>query len=113
MKTMLENPDSIDPEKIEEVKNQESWEKIAMKILMNCWKAKNANMFHEAVDPIRLQIYDYHDIVKEPMDFGTIKKKLTYNVYRDVSKWESDMNLVFSNCTLYNGYDNPYGKAAL
>lgn len=47
------------------------------------------------------------------MDFGTIKKKLTYNVYTGSQKFIYDMNLVFSNCTLYNGFDNPYGKAAL
>lgn len=62
---------------------------------------------------MKLKIIDYLDIVKEPMDFGTIKKKLTYNVYPSVKKFISDMILVFSNCTLYNGFDNPYGKAAL
>lgn len=47
------------------------------------------------------------------MDFGTIKKKIAYNVYRDSKEFVYDMNLVFSNCTLYNGFDNIYGKTAL
>lgn len=45
-RAMFENPDGIDPEKIEEVKNQESWEKSAMRIINNCWKAKNASIFY-------------------------------------------------------------------
>jgi hypothetical protein len=35
-----------------------------LKILTNCWKAKNANLFHEAVDPEKMGILDYFDIVK-------------------------------------------------
>lgn len=46
------------------------------------------------------------------MDLGTIKKKLTYNVYENVNRFIYEMNLVFANCILYNGADNPYGKAA-
>jgi hypothetical protein len=47
------------------------------------------------------------------MDFSTIKKKLTYNVYSSTKLFVYDMNLVFSNCTLYNGLDNVYGKTAI
>ena len=47
------------------------------------------------------------------MDFGTIKRKLTYNVYEDPKEFVYDMNLVFNNCTLYNGTANHYGKTAL
>lgn len=65
------------------------------------------------MDYVKLNIFDYPQIVKKPMDFGTIKKKLTYNVYHKAKDFTDDMNLVFSNCTLYNGLDNPYGKTAL
>lgn len=37
------------------------------------------------------------------MDFGTIKKKLTYNVYNNVGEFIFDMKLVFDNCVRYNG----------
>lgn len=63
--------------------NSEHWHKTAMKILMSCWKGKNASMFHEPVDVAGLGIYDYPEVVTKPMDFGTIKKKLTYNVYEN------------------------------
>jgi len=37
------------------------------------------------------------------MDFGTIKKKLTFNVYNGVQEFITDMKLVFDNCVRYNG----------
>jgi len=58
---------------IKENKEKETWEKVAKRILNNVWKLKGAFYFHSPVDPIRLKIDDYFDIVKKPMDFGTIK----------------------------------------
>lgn len=37
------------------------------------WKSKGAYFFHSPVDPKKFNIPDYFDIVKKPMDFGTIK----------------------------------------
>lgn len=36
-------------------------------------KLKGAYLFLEPVDPIKLGIEDYFTIIKNPMDFGTIK----------------------------------------
>lgn len=47
------------------------------------------------------------------MDFGTIKKKLICNLYRNVDEYIKDMNLVFENCVLYNGMDNIVAKYAI
>jgi hypothetical protein len=41
----------------------------------------SAWIFHEPVDPIKLEIPDYIDVIKHPMDFGTIKNKLNTNQY--------------------------------
>lgn len=51
-------------------------------MLMNCWKIKGAYIFHDPVDPKKFGISDYFDIVKHPMDFGTVKRKLQHNFYR-------------------------------
>lgn len=53
-------------------------------MLSICWKSKGGYYFHEPVDPSKYGIVDYFDIISEPMDFGTIKKKLTFNVYNNV-----------------------------
>jgi len=47
------------------------------------------------------------------MDFGTIKKKLTFNVYKNVQEFISDMKLVFDNCVKYNGIENMIAKHAI
>jgi hypothetical protein len=65
------------------------------------------------VDPSKYGIDDYFDIVTEPMDFGTVKKKLTFNVYTSVGEFSSDMKLVFDNCVKYNGVENLIAKHAI
>ena len=37
------------------------------------WKIKGAYLFYEPVNPTKFGIDDYFNIVKKPMDFGTIK----------------------------------------
>jgi bromodomain-containing factor 1 len=58
-------------------------------------------------------LLDYPTIVKYPMDFGTIKRKITLNAYENELEFQEDMNLVFDNCILYNGTDKDIGKMAL
>ena len=47
-------------------------------------------------------LYDYLQVVKEPMDLGTIRSKLTKNEYKKPAEFARDMRLVWSNCKLYN-----------
>lgn len=82
-------------------------------MLSLCWKTKGGYYFHEPVDPSRYNIDDYFDIIEHPMDFGTIKKKLTFNVYNNVQEFSHDMKLVFDNCVKYNGIENQIAKHAL
>lgn len=87
--------------------------KIAQKVLSICWKSKGGYYFHEAVDPSKYGIDDYFDIIAEPMDFGMIKRKLTFNVYNNVGEFIYDMKLVFDNCVKYNGIENLIAKHAI
>lgn len=80
---------------------------------MICWKAKGGFYFHEPVDPAKFGIDDYFEIITEPMDFGTVKKKLTHNVYGNIAEFIRDMNLVFDNCVKYNGSENIVAKHAI
>lgn len=45
----------------------------------NIWKTKDSKLFHHPVDPIKLNIPEYNQVIKRPMDFSTIKKKLAQN----------------------------------
>lgn len=69
---LLMNPEKINT-MMEEGEKKDSWEKVAKKILSTLWKMRGAYIFFEPVDPKKLKIEDYFDIIKNPMDFGTIK----------------------------------------
>ncbi len=44
------------------------------------------------------------------MDLGTIKKKLSLNVYLKPKDWVDEVNQVFINCKLFNGAENFVAK---
>ena len=107
----LNNPDSIPQELLEETL-QESWEKVATKVLNLCWKMKPAYWFHEPVNPAKFGIFDYFDIVTKPIDLGSIKKKLNYNVYNSAQEFVDDVRQVFKNSYLYNGENHEVSLCA-
>jgi len=63
---------------------------------------KFARPFSQPVDHVLLRIPDYPVIVKNPMDLGTIKNKLISGKYKVVNEFLDDVELVWSNCYLYN-----------
>jgi hypothetical protein len=113
IKAMLDNPEEIDMGQIEQIKSKNVWIKSAIKVLTTCSKTKGGYYFHDPVDPAKFGIDDYFDIIKEPMDFGTIRKKLNHNVYEGIDDFVRDMKLVFSNCLKYNGEENMISKYAI
>jgi hypothetical protein len=69
-----ENLDKMEiPDMPDSVPVYDSWEKAAKRIINNIWKHNSAYIFHEPVDPVKLNVPDYYDIIKNPMDFATIK----------------------------------------
>jgi hypothetical protein len=82
--------------------NQTLWYKTCTKLLEQIVKDKWAGPFKFPVDPVALQILDYPDVVKHPMDFNTIKTKLKAGEYSHPSQFISDMRLVFRNAYVYN-----------
>lgn len=47
-------------------------------------------------------LYDYLQVVKIPMDLGTIRNKLSKNEYKKPVEFARDVRLVWDNCKLYN-----------
>ena len=60
-----------------------------------------------------LKIPDYRQIVKNPMDFGTIKTNIREQKYHSIQEFIDDMELVFHNCKLYNGTESEVGQIGL
>nr|F1QW93.2 RecName: Full=Bromodomain testis-specific protein [Danio rerio] len=58
--------------------------------------------FYKPVDAETLGLLDYHEIIHQPMDMSTIKKKMEAREYTDALQFAADMRLMFSNCYKYN-----------
>lgn len=71
-------------------------------VLKAVWKHPNAWPFHAPVNAVQLHIPDYHDVIKTPMDLGTIEKRLQNHFYNDVSECIYDFTTIFVNCYVYN-----------
>ncbi|KAK9869330.1 hypothetical protein WA026_003084 [Henosepilachna vigintioctopunctata] len=52
------------------------------------------------------EVPDYHDVISNPMDFGTIKYKLNMGEYNTDAQLMYDSALVFQNCNTYNEMDS-------
>ncbi|KAK4363974.1 hypothetical protein RND71_015332 [Anisodus tanguticus] len=71
-------------------------------LLLRLMKHKHGWVFNEPVNANSLGLHDYHDIIKHPMDLGTIKSMLSQNWYKSPKEFAEDVRLVFSNAMTYN-----------
>ncbi|KAF5337245.1 hypothetical protein D9611_003243 [Ephemerocybe angulata] len=81
-------------------------------------KMKDAAPFLRPVDVVALNIPHYLQIVKHPMDFSTIERKLNSSNpakpdpnpqnprYYNAEQFVADVRLVFTNCLTFNGPDH-------
>ncbi|CAJ0586337.1 unnamed protein product, partial [Mesorhabditis spiculigera] len=58
--------------------------------------------FYYPVDVERLGLVDYYDIVTQPIDLSTIRKKLDYRQYVNADEFMADLQLMLDNCFKYN-----------
>ena len=66
--------------------------------------------FYKPVDAKMLGLHDYHDIIKKPMDLGTVKRKMDEREYKTAAEFEGDIRLIFTNCYKYNPPDHDVVK---
>jgi len=71
-------------------------------VLKAVWKHQHAWPFHAPVNAVDLNIPDYHDVIKHPMDLGTVDKRIDNYFYRSVKECIHDINSIFINCYVYN-----------
>lgn len=81
------------------------------RILEKLRENKLATYFNEPVDPIKLNIPIYLDIIKHPMDFGTVDRKLKEEEYKNADEFQNDVLLVFRNCFTFNFMESEVYKA--
>ncbi|KNC24815.1 Homeotic protein female sterile [Lucilia cuprina] len=71
-------------------------------VMKAVWKHHFSWPFQQPVDAKKLNLPDYHKIIKQPMDLGTVKKRLENNYYWTAKEAIQDLNIMFSNCYVYN-----------
>lgn len=59
-------------------------------------------VFNTPVDPVKWNLPDYFDVIKSPMDLGTIQTKLESDSYDSVEAFRADVMLTFDNAMMYN-----------
>lgn len=69
--------------------------------------------FRIPVNPERDGAPHYLEIIKQPMDLGTVKKKLNDGIYKSVQAFIDDLHLITSNAILFNGETSMYAYIAL
>jgi hypothetical protein len=71
-------------------------------LLKELTKLHQSQWFLEPVDPVKYNIPDYPKIIKQPMDFSTIRGKIENGLYESINAFAEDMRLVFRNAVTYN-----------
>ncbi|KAF8695848.1 hypothetical protein HU200_036722 [Digitaria exilis] len=70
-------------------------------------------VFEAPVDARALGLRDYYTVVAEPMDLGTVLRRLERRRYADPSAFAADVRLTFRNAMSYNNEGDPvYDSAA-
>ncbi|XP_050975844.1 bromodomain adjacent to zinc finger domain protein 2B isoform X2 [Labeo rohita] len=70
---------------------------------------QDAGPFLTPVNP--KSVPGYRKIIKKPMDFSTIRDKLTNSQYLNLETFIIDVNLVFDNCEKFNEDHSEIGRA--
>jgi len=67
--------------------------------------------FAGPVNPI--EVPDYYEVVKDPLDMELIKERVTAeNYYLSLEMFCADFRLMFNNCRIYNSQDTIYYKCS-
>ncbi|KAL1297926.1 hypothetical protein AAFC00_006439 [Neodothiora populina] len=79
--------------------------------IKNTKKVKSAAFFTKPVDPVAQNIPHYTTIITQPMDLGTMERKLKADVYSSVDDFVADFELMITNCITFNGPQHPVAVA--
>jgi hypothetical protein len=78
------------------------------KVVNSLMSRPEAGPFLEPVDWRGLELYEYPEIVKQPMDLGTIKRKLERQQYSNAAECAADIRLVWKNCMSFNAEQSDF-----
>lgn len=88
-------------------------QKYCLVVIRALKRGKDAAPFLVPVDPVKLKIPNYPEIITNPQDLGTIETKLKKNEYETIDDFIDSVQLVWANCERYNGAESAINKMAL
>eukprot|EP00461_Guttulinopsis_vulgaris_P006231 UN06257 len=90
------------------------WYKFCSQILKQLIKHRDSRVFRNPVDYIALGLPDYPQIIKHPMDLGTVDRRLHGDpvIYTNPDDFISDVRFIFRNAYLFNPEGNPVRNMA-
>ena len=97
----------------DERRGASGWRSECGKMLGRLMRNDKAIPFLEPVDPVAMNIPDYLDIIKTPMDLGTVRSKLERDGYSEPAQVLRDIVQCFNNAIEYNPAKEPAHKCAL
>lgn len=91
----------------------ECFKKRCGDVLDRLSKKDHYNIFLEPVNTN--DVAGYAETIKHPMDFTTMRTKLADQVYKSLGEFRKDLDLIWSNCLLFNGKEptNIFSKKAI
>ena len=54
--------------------------------------------FYQPVDVKALNLHDYHEVIKKPMDLSTVQANIDRDLYKNKEDFANDIRLIFENC---------------
>ncbi|KAJ5605680.1 Bromodomain [Penicillium lagena] len=81
-------------------------QKFISKCLTSLKRMHDARFYKVPVDPVALNIPNYPNVIKQPMDLGTVEKKLKANEYSSPQGVIDDVALMVQNAQTFNGPDH-------
>lgn len=80
-----------------------------LEVVEQLLEEEDAEPFAEPVNAKALGLPDYHQVIRQPMDLGTIKENLQAEppAYFSSTEVLKDIQQVWSNCRTYNDEDDP------
>ncbi|KKK14726.1 hypothetical protein AOCH_001714 [Aspergillus ochraceoroseus] len=80
--------------------------KFLLKSIQSLKRMNDSRFYREPVDPIKLNVPHYPQIIKHPMDLGSIELRLKNNQYKDPQTVVNDFHLMVQNAVTFNGPDH-------
>lgn len=84
--------------------------KVLRGILDKLQKKDSYGAFSEPVDAN--EVSDYYDVIKEPMDFGTMRKRISTGFYTSLDLFEKDILSICRNAMTFNATGTVYHRQA-